>query len=717
MKKMAFAIIIQFLLMLPLWAQISGIVYNRVNKTPLTGANVYLKHAHLGTVSDDNGAFKIDLNAAGDDTLIVSFLGFRTYSQPVATIKFPVSVFLIPIQLQLGHNIVVTGVRASLARQEMPHSVAIIDSGRLQRYGSSDLAALVKTIPSVQAEGNDLDGTRIQIRGSNAGEVNVYFDGILLNDLSLDNSADLSLIPTEEVKDIKVLKGGGLILLGNGAFGGVLSIHSRHPLKSGFSLKAKAGSFEVRQAQFSLNIVPYKQFYIRYYGQVCQMRPDIEYYPGERFGAKSKNGTVSSKRFNHLLNMEYFSPFGRINGRYFNYYLNYNKSGWNAEKQTQLFTTSFSSNNQWDFHLSQLSSLDQTDRYIVSSTHYKTKYQTERLNIKTSRNFRYRISNLQMVAEYFHDRLRSQTDLANGTQVTPLSALSMYNNRASLAGIYAFNGVYDSLKQLSWRVFFGARGDLSADGNRDFTHSWGAQVHYKINNKELTPYFSFGKNVKYPTLLQQASVHELKTFSGTEVVPTSLEPEYNTSYELGSQYVIKYGNSYLPELRFNFALFLNSSYNKILARPMGEALIQTQTGRNNTKGVEFSAGVPHLLRYFSAELAWLKLDIDNLLLYEYKPEQSLSFKLDFFLRQNFFISGQFFRNGKSYAWYLDSANQLQTESLPGNYDLDITAGYGFNWLGLRYRLHLAGYNLFDNSGYRYYYLKKRSLQVSFGISY
>jgi len=42
---------------------------------------------------------------------------------------------------------------------------------------------------------------------------------------------------------------------------------------------------------------------------------------------------------------------------------------------------------------------------------------------------------------------------------------------------------------------------------------------------------------------------------------------------------------------------------------------------------------------------------------------------------------------------------------PDSNDLDITIGYKLKWLGLEYEAHLAGYNLLDNSGYDYYYLK------------
>ena len=165
------------------------------------------------------------------------------------------------------------------------------------------------------------------------------------------------------------------------------------------------------------------------------------------------------------------------------------------------------------------------------------------------------------------------------------------------------------------------------------------------------------------------------------------------------------------------AYFVNITYNKILKRPFGEEIVQTQTGRNTTKGYEASVKFFQLNKDLTMTVAYTNLNIDNPLLYEYKPEDNLNLQLEYVSPFGFHINSIFFYEGKSYAWYLDAENELITHRIKGSYDLDLSIGYRLNFLGLGYEFHLAGYNILDNSEYDYYYLKKRYLQASFAIKY
>lgn len=56
---------------------ISGQVFEKDNKTPVTLANVIIKNTFAGTVTDDEGKFEIQTSAA-NDTLLVGFIGYKT---------------------------------------------------------------------------------------------------------------------------------------------------------------------------------------------------------------------------------------------------------------------------------------------------------------------------------------------------------------------------------------------------------------------------------------------------------------------------------------------------------------------------------------------------------------------------------------------------------------------------------------------------------------
>jgi len=64
---------------------ISGIVNNAVTGEPLPYAQVAVKNSSLGTVSNEEGLFRLAIQASGrNDTLMISFLGYETKKIPVA---------------------------------------------------------------------------------------------------------------------------------------------------------------------------------------------------------------------------------------------------------------------------------------------------------------------------------------------------------------------------------------------------------------------------------------------------------------------------------------------------------------------------------------------------------------------------------------------------------------------------------------------------------
>jgi outer membrane receptor protein involved in Fe transport len=91
------------------------------------------------------------------------------------------------------------------------------------------------------------DGAYLEIRGSNANEVNVYIDGISINGVDFNNQADVNLISPESIENIKIQKGGNFLLRGQGASGGVVHIDTKIPTVYGAQILSKVGDFETRR--------------------------------------------------------------------------------------------------------------------------------------------------------------------------------------------------------------------------------------------------------------------------------------------------------------------------------------------------------------------------------------------------------------------------------------------------------------------------------------
>lgn len=714
--KITYQILLIILYCLPAQAQICGVVKDQQTNSPLGGAEVILIKSHLGAVTDKDGYFCIKPNLPIDltDTLVVSFVGYADVRLVLSHFKNNSLIYLTPKNLLL-EQISIYGERVEMSRQELPHQIEQISGDDIQRLGSQEIADLFKKIPAVRIEGNDLDGRRLQIRGSNPGEVNVYFDGVLINNLSQDNSADLSIIPTENIEKLELLKGGNFTLLGNGAFGGVLNVVSKKDMQPALIVKAKIGNLAARQYNGYVNIPLFSRLYVNYSGQFGQIKPQIEYFPGERFSTKTKSDFIETEKQHHALSLDYYSPLGQFNGKFFIYRLDYKKPSWQNQRDNLLYAFSFSGSGDLHLSLSRLDSHDKVRRYSVDSTQYLSDFQSARLNAKVAKKFSFRRSSLQLVSEYFHDELQdaSRLDDLNGQRVYYDAFL--YDNRGSLSAVWSFEDRHEKIENLDWRIYFGARADVSASGNRDFSPSWGAQLNLSKNDFRLSPYLSYGKNVRYPTLLESAYLRDLFILSSSDTIPQKLQPEYNHSFEVGLPVTrqLQFG----MELNGTLAFFNNTSYNKILRRPYGETLAQSQTGRNTTRGVDASLKLQKIFGQIDLGASYTYLDISNRLLYEYKPQKSLSVQCDYVSFFGLYLSLLYFYEGKSYAWYFDSANELQTRKINPTWDGDASLGWRFHISRLEFNLQVAGHNVFDNGGYDYYYLRKRSLMTSLSVKY
>jgi hypothetical protein len=85
--------------------KVTGTVIDDTNQ-PLPGVSVKLKGTNIGTVTDVNGKFAIDLPAA-DGVLVFSFIGFTPKEVPLNGQTTGINVQLVPMQSSLNEVIVI----------------------------------------------------------------------------------------------------------------------------------------------------------------------------------------------------------------------------------------------------------------------------------------------------------------------------------------------------------------------------------------------------------------------------------------------------------------------------------------------------------------------------------------------------------------------------------------------------------------------------------
>ncbi len=709
--------------------KISGTVIDKTTQSPLVGANVFLRTSSIGTVTNGKGFFTLTVpEQYGSDSLIINYLGYQEYRNTVSNTPASSVYYLSPLILEAEKGITIYAEKLNLARQELPHSATVINLEDIERYGTSEISDLFKADPSVRIIGNDLDGRFIEIRGSDPNEVNVYVDGIQINNLGYNNAADLSVISADNIEKLEVLKGSNLVLLGSGAFGGVVNITTRNATKSEYGLKIKYGSWLSRLIAAQINIPIHDKVYFNYFGTFGAFSPEIEYYSSEQFDEKTPTTAVKTSRQNHNLTLNYFTDTGQYTGKVMGGLLNYDKPAWNNLRKNILLAAAYRGEilkiRNFDFNVDYLYGDDFIDRGDPNLASFENSFLTQRVHLRLAKNFSgnpnsYPQFGFQFLSEYFHDELFNDSKMKNMTRSNTLYESSLYDNRGSLGGVLSIGDKLDSLGETSWKLFGGIRGEFLASGENYKISSYGFQINILKEHWQFTPYMNYGENIKFPTLLDNAYIIDVINVSintgNLNII--KLFPESAKSREIGFEFHYLPSSTFYKNLSFQFAYYTTEIANKILKRPLEDTIIRTQLGLNSTQGLESTLKMENLFGEWTLSASYGRLDVSNPLLYSYKPDQKYSAQVDYGNIRNFHFMGLLYYEGKSFAWDYDDQNDFVTAEVDPFFDLDISMGYEFDLKPVRLNLTLAGYNILDNAGYKYYNLRKRFLQIGIGIKY
>jgi iron complex outermembrane receptor protein len=124
--------------------------------------------------------------------------------------------------------VVVTATRDWEEERQVPYNITVITEEDIKRSNAQSVADALRTVPGVtvtNSTGNP-KGSSVDIRGfGETGPSNtlVLVDGRRVNAIDISGT-DWSQIPLDQVERIEVIRGGGSVLYGDNAVGGVINI-------------------------------------------------------------------------------------------------------------------------------------------------------------------------------------------------------------------------------------------------------------------------------------------------------------------------------------------------------------------------------------------------------------------------------------------------------------------------------------------------------------
>src|ERR1044072_2538132 len=157
---------------------------------PIPGASISIKDSYDGTVADSLGNYKFSTTEKGEQTLIATNIGYRSFEQKITIGSAPVVVDIM-LKEELSELKAVTVISGSFAAGDTKRAATVLDSLDVLTVGggNADITAAVKTLPGAQQIGEQ-EG--LFVRGGAGYETKQFIDCTLVNNPYFSSVPDIA---------------------------------------------------------------------------------------------------------------------------------------------------------------------------------------------------------------------------------------------------------------------------------------------------------------------------------------------------------------------------------------------------------------------------------------------------------------------------------------------------------------------------------------------
>jgi len=242
--------------------KLQGLITDSENNEPLMSVNITVENSTIGTSSDFDGLYEMDL-MAGLYTISYNYIGYKKTKITDITIK---NDEVISVNVRLGASadeldeIVITTTRKRNTEVSMltfqKKSINLVDGITAQNFkkiGASNIASAIKSVPGVTVKG----GKYVYVRGLGDRYTKTLLNGIDIPGLDPDkNTIQLDLFPTSIVDNILVIKSFTADLQADFTGGIINIITKEYPSKKEYNLSI-GGSYNSNM-HFNANYLTYE---------------------------------------------------------------------------------------------------------------------------------------------------------------------------------------------------------------------------------------------------------------------------------------------------------------------------------------------------------------------------------------------------------------------------------------------------------------------------
>ena len=223
----------------------------------LIGVNITLLNSNLGTITDEEGSYTLKNLPAGDWTIQVSYLGYRTLQTKVTLTAGATQIqdFSLEEDVLRLESVVVTATRNTVPMHEVPVIINRIDDRIFERTQSLSLSEGLNFSPGLRLETNcqNCGFTQLRMNGLDGP-----YTQILINSRPIFSALagvyGLDMIPTNMVERVEVVRGGGSALYGGNAIAGTVNIITKDPLFNSFEIGTNLAYTDLEQPDRTVSL-------------------------------------------------------------------------------------------------------------------------------------------------------------------------------------------------------------------------------------------------------------------------------------------------------------------------------------------------------------------------------------------------------------------------------------------------------------------------------
>ena len=627
-----------------LWGQsITGKISDKVTDANLSGVNITVLGSDIGVSSNQDGTYELNISGLNlSQKIKFQHIGYDEVIFTISELNASNNIKMSPRVLQFEAIETAGAKRKAAIAKDLPQTVSIMQAEEFELRAFVDAGDLLSTDQSIQID-ESLSGRKtISIRGGNADDVLVLYNGFRLN-RPYDNVFDLSLVDMQNVEQVEIVKGGHSVLYGPDAFSGVVNIVPKNTKDKNLKFSQQFGSYDsgfwnvngqVQLGDTFLSINQKKGSYKRIFEELEEESNGLltslthnavdmnRVIDGDKINGNLEfNFTQDKQTFdntrdlniikstNKLLGVQYsgvFSFLGEVDIAYANHNL--------SEDQGLSNTTSMISRNL-DHNAQKLDTRKYIDLGIIEWM-FGAQLEKSKLKFWDNRN----LPNINQVGLVGGNLNRNQFGFATVLKIHSKGDKAGYW-LTDLDVSFRQDKVEDYKSDLNFRADHNQENDLSF---LDFGENKWKNNIFKIStiaskrlpDRTIAYWVTTGNNVKFPTLQQQISLTDSPNKG-----QRSLNPEKMKSLEIGINFLSQPKEiTNINSIEFQGSFFRNDYINKmrvtyLLGMPVG---YYENIGVANMMGVEGKMKMKTYNGKIITEMGFSKYNVSDLSAFPFK---------------------------------------------------------------------------------------------------